>query len=193
MGYHSLLDLSNHARAATAVGDAHTTAEALSVIESRLQLPRHCIETELHGRKAVDALLNLALAGCCDSWMFAELSEHAVAEVRRWGHRKSCTSMTLAQLVERAAAAGCCGPLPLFDVVGDILAERGEASYTAVTEALNLGAYSLEVSDSAARWVYRASTRMSKESAADANAFAAPDWGVGALAFDDTTRPLTIE
>ena len=57
MGYTSLLDLSNHARAAAAIGDSATASNAIVEIEGRLRLPRRCIESELHGRKPVDALL----------------------------------------------------------------------------------------------------------------------------------------
>ena len=92
MGYTSLLDLSNYARAAAATGDSATASNAITEIEGRLRLPRRSIESELHGRKPVDALLNLALAGCDESWLFRELSSHAEDEVRRWGRRRSCTA-----------------------------------------------------------------------------------------------------
>ena len=86
MGYTSLLDLSNHARAAAGAGDSPTVAAAVEEIEHRLSLPRRCIEAELHGRKPVDALLNLALAGQRSPTLFSALCDHAELEVRKQPH-----------------------------------------------------------------------------------------------------------
>ena len=80
MTYISLLDLSNHARAAAADADIVTRDEAVAAIDARLRMPRRCIEAELRGRKPVDAALNLALAGAQDPWLFSELTEHATSE-----------------------------------------------------------------------------------------------------------------
>ena len=116
-GSTSLLDLSNVARAAISTSDHATARQAVSAIEAKLRLPRSQIEHELHGRKAVDALLNLALAGVQTPWMYSELCEHATLEIRRWGHRKSCSSMTLA--LAGGALAGGAGVfnMPLSSVV----------------------------------------------------------------------------
>ena len=194
----SLLDLSNVARAAIATSDRATAVQAVSAIEAKLRLPRSQIEHELHGRKAVDALLNLALAGCHVPWVYSELCEHATLEVRRWGRRRSCSSMTIAQLAERTAAAGCVGPLGLYDALGGVLEERGESTYADIATALASGTFSLATSDPAARWVYRASSRHAKEASASADGFTArTDWeadGVDVLkAFEDTSRPLTVD
>ena len=200
MTYLSLLHLSNHARDASACSDHAAAAEAIETIETRLRMPRRCIEEELHGRKAVDALLNLALAGADTKWLFTELCDHAEYEVRRWGRRKSCTSMTLAQLAERTAAAGCCGPLGLYDTLGDILTERDEPTYACLASALAHGNFSLTTSDPAARWVFRTSSRHGKEASTSASGFASgADWGAGvgadnlAAAFEDSSRPLTVD
>ena len=77
MGYLSLLDVSNHARTSAAAGNHAAAAEAVGEIQNRIRQPRRTIANELHGRKAVDALLNLALAGCDDTWLFSELCDHA--------------------------------------------------------------------------------------------------------------------
>jgi hypothetical protein len=147
---HTLLDLSQIARAAAASCDHLSVTQAVTEIEARLRLPRGQIEAELHGRKPVDALLNLALAGCATPWIFTELCDHAEHEVRRWGRRRSCTSMTLAQLAERAAAAGCVGPLGLFDALGEILIERAEPVYAHTARTLASGDFSLASSEPAA-------------------------------------------
>ena len=121
------------------IRDSHAAVgSAIDSITDKLRLPRRRIASDLHGRKPFDALLNLALAGCTDEWLFAELCEHAESEVRRWGHRRSCTSMTLAQLAERTAAAGCVAPLGLYDVIGRILLERAEPTYPAQLVLLSL-------------------------------------------------------
>ena len=130
----------------------------------------------------------------------------ACSEVARWGHRRSCSSMTLAQLAERTAAAGCRGPLGLFDRIGGLLLERGEPLYAEIAQQCASGDFGLASSDAAARWVYRASARQSKEASGSADGFAAADWGdlgsagrqassasLSRLAFDDGTRPLTID
>ena len=198
---HSILDLTNIARASSVIGDHATVHEAISTVESRLK-QLSIAKSELHGRKPVDALLNLALAGCGTRWLYDELSHHADDEVKKWGRRKSCSSMTLAQLAERAAAAGCLSPLPLFDTIGTILVERGEPTYETTATALASGEYSLGASDAAARWVYRASSRCDKEASASADGFQmASDWGDSAggsidgsfAGFEDSSRPLTID
>lgn len=197
----SLLDLSNAARSAASVGDTTTISEAVNEITNRLRQPRRCIEGELHGRKAVDAMLNLALAGERDAWLFDELCNHAESEVRRWGRRRSCTSMTLAQLAERTAASGCRGPLGLYDALGEILVERAEPTFFGIAAALASGDFSMAVSPQAARWVYRASVRHDKEASESADGFVATDWGdvdssspAGtSLGFSDDTRPLTVD
>ena len=100
-------------------------------------------EAELHGRKAVDCTLNLALAGVSDAWLYDELASHAEAEITRWGRRKSCSSMGLCQLAERAAAAGCEAPLGLFATIGAILVERGEPTFANTAAALGGGCASV--------------------------------------------------
>ena len=117
----TLLDVTNAARSAAAAGDAATVAAALADVEARLRLPRH--KSDLHGRKAVDAAFNMALAGVSTPHLFTELIQHAESEVQRWGRRKSCSSMALAQLAERTAAAGFLSPLGLYDLIGTILQE----------------------------------------------------------------------
>ena len=199
MTYISLLDLSNHARAAAADADIVTRDEAVAAIDARLRMPRRCIEAELRGRKPVDAALNLALAGAQDPWLFSELTEHATSEVRKWGRRRSCTSVTLAQLGERAAAAGCRSPLGLFDLLGEILSDRAESGFMDVASALRSGHFSLATSDAAARWVFRASARLSKQASASAEGLLDTDWGSSAseerldALFGDPSRPLTID
>ena len=189
----SLLELSNHARAAAAVGDGPTVAQAVSEVEARLLLPERALDGQLHGRKPVDCILNLALSGCDCSHLFATLCERAESEVRRWGRRRSCHSMTLAQLAERAAAAGCCAPLgstdvsaeaaaaaALYEALGEILTERGEPVYADTARALTSGTYSLVESHPAARWVFRASSRRKRQAPARmaslAPTGAAPGW-----------------
>ena len=204
----SLLELSNHARAAAAVGDGPTVAQAVSEVEARLLLPERALDGQLHGRKPVDCILNLALSGCDCSHLFATLCERAESEVRRWGRRRSCHSMTLAQLAERAAAAGCCASLgstdvsaeaaaaaALYEALGEILTERGEPVYADTARALTSGTYSLVESHPAARWVFRASSRRGKEASASADGVAGADWGGAGLAdaFADSSRPLTID
>lgn len=199
MTYISLLDLSNHARAAAADADIVTRDEAVAAIDARLRMPRRCIEAELRGRKPVDAALNLALAGAQDPWLFSELTEHATSEVRKWGRRRSCTSVTLAQLGERAAAAGCRSPLGLFDLLGEILSERAESGFMDVASALRSGNFSLATSEAAARWVFRASARLTKQASASAEGLFDTDWGSSAseerldALFGDPSRPLTID
>lgn len=195
----SLLDLSNGARACAAAGQSASLAAHMSEIESRLRLPLHRLENELHGRKAVDACLNLALAGAGEqqAWMFDVLFAQADREVKRWGRRRSCTSMTLVQLAERAAAAGCCAPLGLYSTLGEILMERGEAMYEGTARALAADSFSLATSEQAARWVYRASSRMGKEVSESADGLGSNDWDGGAsdlaTLFMDSTRPLTVD
>ena len=196
--YTSLLDLSNHARAATSAGDIALRNEAVTEVKNRLQLPRGSIDGELHGRKAVDAMLNLALAGESESWIYETLCDHAEAEVRRWGRRRSCTSMTIAQLAERTAAAGCRGPLGLYDALGDVLVERAEPTYATIAASLSSGAFSIASSPQAARWVFRASSRQGKVASESADGFGATDWdGTNAassgLGFADSSRPLTLD
>ena len=121
----SLLDLSNAARAAAATGSNAARMEAVTEIERRMQqLPGRRLDAELmHGRKAIDASFNLALAGVVTPWVYDALAEHAEREVRRWGRRKSCSSMTLCQIAERLAAAGYLGGRnqPVYELLGDIL------------------------------------------------------------------------
>lgn len=206
--YTSLLDLTNHARTAATIGDHHTVEEAAAEVGKRLRLPRHSIAGELHGRKAVDAAFNLALAGQHADWVFDELCSHAESEVQRWGRRRTCSSMTLSQLAERTAAAGCRSPLGLYQAISDILQERAEPTFANVAHALTSGDYSLTSSLSAARWVYRASARNDKEASASADGFAATDWGDVTMdaahsstppseglgtTWADCRRPLTID
>ena len=146
----TILDLSNVARAAGSSGRTEVARSAAAQVAERLALP--AAGAELHGRKAVDCMLNLALAGVGaeGSQAFEALSERAEAEVRRWGRRRSCSSMGLAQLVERTAAAGQAAP-GLFAFVAEVLTERGEFLDTA--RALERPDYGLATSAAAARWV----------------------------------------
>ena len=238
----SILELTNAARVAAASGNKIIVGESLSAIESRLRSsPGRRLDDEfesLHGRKAVDASFNLALAGVSTPWVYETLSARektsacsrasyfdtfsalvaifaeAEREVERWGRRKSCSSMTLAQLAERTAASGFVGPLPLFDLLGQILTERGEPAYESIARALVTGEYSLSVSSPAARWVNRASAKQSKIASSSADGYAdAADWGfsraggrggamsddeavaaaVAAGLFADGHRPLTVD
>ena len=197
----SLLDLSNVARAAAAVGFRESLSEAVSEIERRMQVASNLDAEMMHGRKAIDASFNLALAGVSTPWMFDQLAEQAEREVRKWGRRKSCSSMTLCQLGERLAAAGYLAGAnqPLYQLLGDILAERGEFETT--SRALLAGTFGLEHSLPAARWVNRASAKQSKLASTSATDFSsAADWGAAvggeaalACLFADPTRPLTLD
>ena len=208
----TLLDLSNAARSAAAVGHSAAVSEAVMEMERRMRaLPSRRLDDELmHGRKAIDASFNLALAGVESPWMFELLVEHAEREVLRWGRRKSCSSMTLCQLAERLAAAGFRGQagVHLFSVLGDILLERGDGTYDATAQALVSGDFGLANSLPAARWVNRASAKQAKVASASATDYAASaDWGGGAGnqardalsaprwegLFADPTRPLTLD
>ena len=107
----TLLDLTNAARAASAAGNTKLADQAVLEIDARLRaLPTRRLGDEgLHGRKAIDACFNLALAGANTPFLFDVLIAQAENEVRRWGRRRTCSSMTLAQLAERTAAAGTPG------------------------------------------------------------------------------------
>ena len=58
--------------------------------------------------------------------------------MKKWGRRKSCSSMTLAQL---AGARGCrlLARIWLFDTIGTILVERGEPTYETTATESRLG------------------------------------------------------
>ena len=186
----SILDLTNAARAKAAVGSS--VSEAVQEVENRLKgVSMQHLDNELHGRKAVDAALNLALAGCSTQWVFDMLAEQATREVQRWGHRKSCSSMTLCQLAERAAAAGFVAPLQLYDLIGGQLVQRGEPTFQQTAELLLAQEFGLGTSLQAARWVNRAAAKMDKISSASANEFKDEDidWG----SFSDPARPLAID
>ena len=195
--YATLLDLANAARIHRATGAHDTASECLALVGKRLRESRKssAIAGELRGRKPVDALLALALAGSSEAWMFDELAASADAEVGKWGHRRSCTSMTLVQIVERAAAAGCEAPLGVYERIHGILEARGE--YPEVAAALAQPGFSLRRSAHAARWVYRASARVPKissDGAAELGSGTDANWGADVgWAFADATRPLTVD
>ena len=147
----SLLKTTQLARGAGAAGDVAGVHSAALEIERRLREPGRRVRDELHGRKAVDAAFNCALAGIATPWIYDIFCEQAESEVARWGRRRSCDSMTLAQLAERTAAAGYRSPLSLYELIADILRGRGEPTFEPIARALASGAFGLSTSASAAR------------------------------------------
>lgn len=199
----SLLELSNIARSAAAVGSRESLSEAVSEIERRMQVASNLDAELMHGRKAIDASFNLALAGVSTPWIYDQLAEQAEREIVRWGRRRSCSSMTLCQLGERLAAAGFLASAnqPLYQLLGDILAERGEPAFETTCSALRAGSFGLEHSLPAARWINRAAAKQSKVASTSATDFStAADWGTAAgggagptSLFADPARPLTLD
>eukprot|EP00931_Biecheleriopsis_adriatica_P101993 TRINITY_DN77031_c0_g1_i1.p1 TRINITY_DN77031_c0_g1~~TRINITY_DN77031_c0_g1_i1.p1 ORF type:complete len:605 (+),score=120.80 TRINITY_DN77031_c0_g1_i1:260-2074(+) len=76
--------------------------EAARGVRERLASPG--AEGALRGRQAADLALSLALAGCDDCKLFAELALKAKTELERTAHRAPV--LTVAQIAERCAAAG---------------------------------------------------------------------------------------
>jgi SAM-dependent methyltransferase len=82
--------------------------EYLREIEKRreLTLQWKLTETNLLGRKYADIAFKFAMGGVCDVELFRLLSAGHMAEIKRFGHRKSCGVMDLVQMAEKLACAG---------------------------------------------------------------------------------------
>lgn len=151
-------------------------------------------------RKTVDVAFNLALAGASEPTL-AALCSVAERELRasRWSRRgwsKPRSAHTLVQLAERAAAAGFRPPLGLYEIIADLLEEKG--AYPETSKAIRGGAMDL-CHPRAAIWIYRNSCRQRKPSASTvreshANRESGSDAAARALSgLHEPERPLTVD
>ena len=153
----SCLELSKHAVAAAGLGETRRMAAVATCSAAiRTQLSLRDAAEELAGRKAADVAFNLALAGCTDDELFAELCGRAEHELRRKTGRRAKSGVGLAQIAERFAAAGCrpeqVGAAGMYEAVLERLLQSGECTET--TAALSCGNPRLH-NPRAARWLHR--------------------------------------
>eukprot|EP01041_Mallomonas_annulata_P005606 gene5606-11319_t len=63
-------------------------------------------QNEMQGRKFADAAFEFAISGVKDTELFSLLVEGTMNELKRFGHRNSCKSLHIFQMVEKLAVAG---------------------------------------------------------------------------------------
>ena len=148
------IDMSRAAVAAALIGDFKQAASWQAAIAAQLAVADSHNEG-LRGRIPIDVAFNLALAGCCDGTVFMRLCDRAAHEVQRSPKtRRRGSGLAVAQMAERAAAAGCIHP-ELFDSAHQRLVELGwRADDGSTVAALATGRFSLRHAR-AARWLHQ--------------------------------------
>jgi SAM-dependent methyltransferase len=122
---------------------APATEEVHAVTDTHIDVPADSVETvfklstrrDMQGRKFADAAFTFAVSGIRSTNLFEALIRGASEELIRCGHRKSCRSVDIYQVVEKLAVAGCCEQ-SLFAYAADLLEKKyyeQTSSYGAVT------------------------------------------------------------
>lgn len=157
---------------------------------------------EVAGRSCSDIGFNLALAGCANGEVFAELCGRAEHELRRKTARKA-KGASVAAMVERLAAAGCQEPITngLHEVALERLCQHDARAYADTIAALSQRTLRLHT-PRAARWIHRrhshhsltaAQRRVAPGPSVDGLVHLRPSASrIGAL-FADEGRALTVD
>jgi SAM-dependent methyltransferase len=111
--------------ATAATEEVHTVTDAhidthLDSVETVFKLSTR---RDMQGRKFADAAFTFALSGIRSTNLFEALIRGASEELTRCGHRKSCRSVDIYQVVEKLAVAGCCEQ-SLFAYAADLLEKK---------------------------------------------------------------------
>ena len=147
-----------------------------SIVEKCLYL-LHCAEykkfmnpsiiSEMQGRKFADAAFDFSLAGVTSTELYDLLLSGAMAEMVRYGHRKSCRAVDILQVVERLAVAGVVNQ-NFFRLAAEKLQYKvmnqelhESASFSAAIDRLSSGSFNL-FSDMPLLWLWRFSARQRK-------------------------------
>ena len=120
---------------------------------------------EMQGRKFADAAFYFSLAGITSSDLYSLLLAGAVAEIRRYGNRKSCRPIDILHVVERLAVAGILNQ-EIYSLAAEMLQKKiettGESvSFSRAISKLSSGSFTL-FSDMPLMWLWRFSARQRK-------------------------------
>ena len=86
--------------------DPSSSSSITTNVKRRRTQHHHHFHHELDGRKAADAAFWFALAGIQEEDIFRRLADIAARELVRFGHRSSCRTKDVFQILDRFAAAG---------------------------------------------------------------------------------------
>jgi SAM-dependent methyltransferase len=146
------------------------TKEYLLALEKRREIVSQwkLIETNLLGRKYADIAFKFAMGGVSDSELFRLLSQGHISEIQRFGHRKSCGVMDLAQMAEKLACAGY-RDQEIFQITGRLIRSKileaetsgGESLVCTSLNSLESGEYNV-LSSHPLRMLWRFAAKQSK-------------------------------
>jgi SAM-dependent methyltransferase len=119
----------------------------------------------MRGRKFADAAFYFSLAGVTSTDLYSLLLAGAVAEIKRYGNRKSCRSIDILHVVERLAVAGILDQ-KVYSLAAEMLEKKIEASrqgrpFSGAISRLRSGTFTL-FSDMPLIWLWRFSARQRK-------------------------------
>eukprot|EP00607_Mallomonas_marina_P010821 CAMPEP_0182421666 /NCGR_PEP_ID=MMETSP1167-20130531/7111_1 /TAXON_ID=2988 /ORGANISM="Mallomonas Sp, Strain CCMP3275" /LENGTH=713 /DNA_ID=CAMNT_0024599015 /DNA_START=674 /DNA_END=2815 /DNA_ORIENTATION=+ len=113
------------------------------ISQNTMDRARHQYQHEMQGRKFADAAFELARVGVEDTELFDLLTEGAVLELKRFGHRNSCKPLHIFQMTEKLAMAGVINQT-VYAVAASILIEhKGLSSSSSSVSKLVSGDFSL--------------------------------------------------
>jgi SAM-dependent methyltransferase len=120
---------------------------------------------EMQGRKFADAAFYFSLAGITSTDLYSLLLAGAVAEIRRYGNRKSCRPVDILHVVERLAVAGILDQ-EVYGLAAAMLENKIEATgqsgpFSRAISRLSSGSFTL-FSDMPLMWLWRFSARQRK-------------------------------
>lgn len=124
-------------------------------------------DNNMLGRKYADIAFKFAMGGVDDTELFQLLSDGHLSEIQRFGHRKSCGIMDLAQMSEKLACAGIVDQEIYSTTAQLIRAKLDEAAGVGLNmncsslQGLESGEYSV-LSDHPLRMLWRFAAKQSK-------------------------------
>jgi SAM-dependent methyltransferase len=145
------------------------TKEYLLALERRREIASQwkLIETNLLGRKYADIAFKFSMGGVSDSELYRLLGEGHLSEIQRFGHRRSCGVMDLAQMAEKLACAGY-DDQRIFQVTGRLIRSKileaelsGQSVVCSSLESLESGEYNV-LSSHPLRMLWRFAAKQSK-------------------------------